>query len=187
MKSKNQKGITLVALIITIIVLLVLAVVAIGAVQNDGIINHALNARNRYEIAQGNENIVLETMDNLISNYYNGEGGTSVKLPSNFWITDSTGKEIQGINPSYVRGTGIYVPKNGASVNEKSEMGEKIKVLDLIIPEGIERIASFWLPYGGVPIRNIILPSTLTTISEGAFSGFNITGEFNIPEGVATM
>ena len=59
-KSKSQKGITLIALIITIIVLLILAVVAIGAVQNDGIIKHAKNAREEYGQAQINENTTLE-------------------------------------------------------------------------------------------------------------------------------
>jgi len=58
-KSKTQKGITLIALIITIIVLLILAVVAIGAVQNDGIIQYAKNARNEYELAQTNEQAIL--------------------------------------------------------------------------------------------------------------------------------
>ena len=58
-RQKNQKGITLIALIITIIVLLILAVVAIGAVQNDGIIEHAKNAREQYGTAQVNENTTL--------------------------------------------------------------------------------------------------------------------------------
>jgi len=59
-KSKTQKGITLIALIITIIVLLILAVVAIGAVQNDGIIEYAKNARDQYETAQVKENTALD-------------------------------------------------------------------------------------------------------------------------------
>ena len=58
-KTKTQKGITLVALIITIIVLLILAVVAIGAVRNDGIIDHAKNARQDYSAAQTNESTLL--------------------------------------------------------------------------------------------------------------------------------
>lgn len=57
--TKNSKGITLVALIITIIVLLILAVVAISAVTGDGIIGHAKNAQEEYEIAQEKEQIAL--------------------------------------------------------------------------------------------------------------------------------
>lgn len=56
---RGQKGITLVALIITIIVLLILAVVAISAVSNDGIIDHAKNARDDYQAAQVEENKTL--------------------------------------------------------------------------------------------------------------------------------
>ena len=56
-KTKNQKGITLIALIITIVVLLILAVVTIRAVQGDGIIEHAKNATQRYSKAQISESI----------------------------------------------------------------------------------------------------------------------------------
>ena len=52
---RGQKGITLVALIITIIVLLILAVVAITAITQDGIIDHAKNAKSQYSDAQANE------------------------------------------------------------------------------------------------------------------------------------
>ena len=81
-RAKEQKGITLIALIITIIVLLILAVVAIGAVQNDGIINHAKNARDEYGKAQVNENTTLDEYlntieENLPDNAGNGESGNS--------------------------------------------------------------------------------------------------------------
>lgn len=56
---RGQKGITLVALIITIIVLLILAVVAITAITDDGIIDHAKNANQKYTEAQVAENGVL--------------------------------------------------------------------------------------------------------------------------------
>lgn len=59
-REKTEKGITLVALIVTIIVLLILAAVTIGAIQNDGIIEHAKNAREQYGKAQTNEKTTLE-------------------------------------------------------------------------------------------------------------------------------
>jgi len=71
---KTQKGITLIALIITIIVLLILAVVAIGAIQNDGIIEHAKEARDRYETAQNKEQIALNNyLEKLKENMSNEE------------------------------------------------------------------------------------------------------------------
>ena len=75
-KSKTQKGITLIALIITIIVLLILAVVAIGAVQNDGIINYAKNARDEYEKAQANENEILDSYLVYLNEDLEGEENT---------------------------------------------------------------------------------------------------------------
>ncbi len=70
---KQQKGITLVALIITIIVLLILAGVTISLVLGDnGILNHAEDAGDRYQNAARNEakglNAVGNWMDNLVEN-----------------------------------------------------------------------------------------------------------------------
>lgn len=54
-KTKEQKGITLVALIITIIILLILAVVTINAIKGDRIINYAKNVKDSYNEAQSDE------------------------------------------------------------------------------------------------------------------------------------
>ena len=54
-RTKQEKGITLIALIITIVVLLILAVIAINSIQNDGIISHAGNTANTYNEAVKNE------------------------------------------------------------------------------------------------------------------------------------
>jgi len=48
-------------------VLLILAVVAIGAVNNDGIIGHAKDAKNKYQTAQGNEKTELEGYEEKIN------------------------------------------------------------------------------------------------------------------------
>ena len=72
-KMKKQKGITLVALIITIIILLILAVVSIRAVQGDGIIQHAKNARNDYQAAEGNERTILDDYLTQIEEGLNSE------------------------------------------------------------------------------------------------------------------
>ena len=65
---RGQKGITLVALIITIIVLLILAVVAISAVTGDGIINHAVNAKESYQNAADNEAALIQGYESYLSN-----------------------------------------------------------------------------------------------------------------------
>lgn len=66
---RGQKGITLVALIITIIVLLILAVVAISAVSDNGIIDHAKNAKRDYQAAQVEENTTLKNYLTKLETY----------------------------------------------------------------------------------------------------------------------
>jgi len=53
--TKEQKGITLIALIITIVVLLILAAVAISSISNDGILHYAQNAADSWNKAQADE------------------------------------------------------------------------------------------------------------------------------------
>ena len=59
-KTREQKGITLVALIITTVVLLVLATVTISSIQNDGIISKAQDVANKFNEAQSNEQGILD-------------------------------------------------------------------------------------------------------------------------------
>jgi len=63
-RTKEQKGITLIALIITIVVLLILAAVAISSISNDGILHYAQNAADNWNKASQNE---AETLDSYLS------------------------------------------------------------------------------------------------------------------------
>lgn len=65
-RTRQEKGITLIALIITIVVLLILAVVAIRAVQDGGIIDYAKNARDDYQAAQDEEETMLQNYLNVL-------------------------------------------------------------------------------------------------------------------------
>ena len=64
--TKNEKGITLVALIITIIVLLILAVVSIRAITGDNILGKSETAKEKYESAKSNELDILKNYENNI-------------------------------------------------------------------------------------------------------------------------
>ena len=68
-KTKDQKGITLVALIITIVVLLILAIVAIGQAQESNIVGYAQNAAGKFEEAKGNEITELSNSEKLLEKY----------------------------------------------------------------------------------------------------------------------
>ena len=59
-RTKEQKGITLIALIITIVILLILASVAISSIQNDGILSYTENVVNKYNQTQRDEQSVID-------------------------------------------------------------------------------------------------------------------------------
>lgn len=80
--SKNQNGITLIALVITIIVLLILAMVSIKLVWDGGIIAHAQNAVNSYNEAQTNE---LEQLNILEEQFKQYGGSNNSQLQDGWW------------------------------------------------------------------------------------------------------
>jgi len=111
-RTKDQKGITLVALIITIVVLLILAMVAINSIQKEQLVGQVENATKGYNGSVRNEHSELVGYEGTIGNtiYYKPEGreGKKVKYDSNNdgtdedWIilTDRDGKvEIVSAQP----------------------------------------------------------------------------------------
>ena len=69
-KTKGNKGITLIALVITIIVLLILAGVTISALSGDnGILTRAKEAKEKTEQAQQKEEETLLNMENVLGVY----------------------------------------------------------------------------------------------------------------------
>ena len=87
-RTKEQKGITLIALIITIVVLLILAAVAINSIQNDGILHYAQNAADSWNKAQANEQAMLG--DYL--NYLNNIGSGNDEVPT---VTPKVGQYVE--------------------------------------------------------------------------------------------
>lgn len=70
--SKNQNGVTLIALVITIIVLLILAGVSIAALSGDnGILTKAQEAKNKTNESQVQENTRLEGYNEYLHNASN--------------------------------------------------------------------------------------------------------------------
>ena len=70
--TKNNKGITLIALVITIIVLLILAGVSIAMLTGEnGILNQAQKAKEETENAQGEEQNILTGYENYINSATN--------------------------------------------------------------------------------------------------------------------
>ena len=94
--QNNQKGITLVALVVTIIVLLILAGITITLLLGDnGIITKAQNAKNKYEMAQEEEQTAIEKLTEEMENI--GTKGTVISISNKncyFILKNSNGEHI---------------------------------------------------------------------------------------------
>ena len=81
-KSKNERGITLVALIITIIILIILAAVTINTLTHDGLADMAIKGAQDYDKAQQNEMNMLNDIDAMVKETLkNIEDGTTKPKP----------------------------------------------------------------------------------------------------------
>ena len=106
-KTKQEKGITLIALIITIVVLLILAVVAINSITNDGIISKAESAANKYNESLQNEATQLQNY----LDYLNEHSGTKT------YTAYTTGQEVKLKDQSKETGT-FYVIEDSDQTKE---------------------------------------------------------------------
>ena len=169
-KTKEQKGITLIALIITIIVLLLLAVVAISAVQDDGIINYAKNAREDYGKAGVNENTILEGyLDKIADNLpVTMEDAMKPKMLTKTVNSDATDKY----------GNKIVIPA-GFKILVDGTTGyteETIDVTKGIVIEDAQGNQFVWVPVGKVYYSE----TEYKTITLGRYENFtaNAEGEY---------
>ena len=105
LKNKQEKGITLIALVVTIIIMLILAGVSIKlAIDNNGVIENAKEAKDQYEQAQANDESGLEDLasklkEQLDANKNNNSGSGSsdydpasegIPIPAGFYYVGGT-------------------------------------------------------------------------------------------------
>ena len=104
--NKREKGITLIALVVTIVVLLILAGVSLSLVLGEnGLINKAKEARDKYAEAAKNDEIALNEVSGWLENSIGGStgGGESQNLPS----TGETKPYLPGDDFHQVPGTDL--------------------------------------------------------------------------------
>ena len=119
--SKNEKGITLVALVITIIILLILATVSINLVMNNGILDKAKYAVDKYSEGEIEEQIKITYQEWQMQKYT----GTDSELKA-FMLTrlegifgdtvDIKGNEILKININNNGKKYEYALKNNGNI-----------------------------------------------------------------------
>ena len=129
-KTKNQKGITLIALIITIVVLLILAVVTIRAVQGDGIIEHAKNATQRYSKAQISESIETLKYQALLDSNGASSALTLDQINAQEWITNGSASAVQDEATGDIT---ITIPTTGETVETIIVPGKITSSADSIV------------------------------------------------------
>ena len=112
-KTKQQKGITLIALIITIVVLLILAAVAISSIQNDGILHYAQNAADNWNKAQANEQAMLGDYMNYLNNMGSSSTTSSAWTQNGTTVTNGPTTLTVGDYVNYVSGVEGYNDTNG--------------------------------------------------------------------------
>ena len=117
-KTKGNKGITLIALVITIIVLLILAGVTIAALSGDnGILKRATEAKEQTNQKNDEETEKIGGYESTIDQYVNGNGGGS---------GGGTGTNFTNVNTSDSNPAGA-VPTNSTVVEADASKGIVIK------------------------------------------------------------
>ena len=102
-KNKQERGITLIALVVTIIIMLILAGVSIKlAIDNNGVIENAKEAKDQYEQAQANDESGLNDLSSELRrqldanrNNNSGSGGSGstvdgVTIPEGYYYVGGT-------------------------------------------------------------------------------------------------
>ena len=113
-KTKEQLGITLVALVITIIILLILATISIQSLTNTGLFKRAQEARNATENAELEQQTRLNEYENALSGYYK---------PTKTLQADGRWNSTKKVNsPQLMTGmTGIYWDSDGNEVEVNAD------------------------------------------------------------------
>ena len=87
MLNTKEKGITLIALILTIVILLIVAGVTISSIKEDGMLDYAQNAADKYELSKKIEKIDLALSQISLKAVMNGQN-----IPSGSYEIKKSGK-----------------------------------------------------------------------------------------------
>ena len=149
-KTREQRGITLIALIITIVVLLILAVVAINSIQNDGIISKAEGATNKYNESVGNEATQLQNYVDVLNQYVGGSenDGLTVSAAKNRVLSTTSNTEVYD-----EFGNKIVVPA-GFKIRVDDTTNNAENVTEGIVVEDENGNQFVWIPVGEKVYKN---------------------------------
>ena len=170
-KTKEENGITLVALVVTIIVLILLAGVSINLViGNNGIMQKAAKGREDYVGAAINEQLDLNKIEDYIENGVNGIVLIESVKGGNYFETPTTVKDTNGNLIKVPKGFKIAAD-SGLNVTE----GIVIEDSDVIEGIGNNRGNQYvWVPVGNGIKKN---DGTTVDITLGRYTFANGTND----------
>ena len=118
-KSKNNNGITLVALVISIIILLILATISIQSLTNTGLFAKAKEAKEKSQNAEENQAKILNEYEDELNKYISGNAKTLQ--------ADGSWNNTKKVNsPQLMEGmTGIYWDENGTETEVNVDNQDK--------------------------------------------------------------
>ena len=129
-KTKEKRGITLIALVITIVILLILAGITIQALTGSGLFGKAKDSKTKSEIAQEIEQLKLAVYA-VRTDYLNNEGKVYYSAIA-AEIQNSYGKYISKIEPIYSDNTNEI--NNIKSYDVVSKINSKLNLSNLFMP-----------------------------------------------------
>jgi len=181
MKLKNDKGITLIALVITIIILIILAGVSISIVfDEDGIINKAKQAAENMELAQAEEqellNEVTDKLDNIGKLPYD-----KPYIPEGFTHTAGTWNNGFTITETSTGNKFVWVP----CVIRQSQVkeGDSVVTFGRTLPTTTATTDSYYMyNKNNLTITEEVEPAGAIRTSVGKYGGFYIAAyEAGVP------
>ncbi len=144
-RSKEEKGITLVALVVTIIVLIILAGVTLNIVlDNDGIINKAKQAVGDYENSQREEQEMLGEIEGYIE-----YAGKTAPIPEGYTKSQITTED------DIAEGLVIYEIPEGATVNWKEDEADGTNQSTITIGGSTTNLQETVNQYVWIPVEDI--------------------------------
>ena len=98
--KQEERGITLIALIVTIIIMLILAGISIKlAIDNNGVIENAKEAKNQYEQSQTEEDSKLSDLSSIMKNKLDANRGNSSNSGEEESTVTVSGFEVANLTP----------------------------------------------------------------------------------------
>ena len=149
-KSKNNNGITLVALVITIIILLILATISIQSLTNTGLFAKAQEAKEKTRNAEENQSRTLNEYEDELNKYISGNIKTPIKK-----VADNIGKVLSTTDNTELQdayGNKIVVPAGFKIVSDDTTNNSQTVDKGIVIEDATTKATAgsqfVWIPIG---------------------------------------